>query len=81
MPPPDDRSEPRITFSRNCRSGLLREGEVCNCRRCRQERNEPVTAESEAQAARESGKARERLEQQTQAFLAARRPPESRSQP
>lgn len=37
-----------VTFSPNCRSGLLT---VCDCKRCRTSRGEPVTAETEAKAA------------------------------
>lgn len=41
----------KITFSKNCRSGLLPK-DTCQCWRCRQERGEPVTEESEQIAAR-----------------------------
>lgn len=39
-----------FTFSANCRKGVLPDmeaGRQCQCRRCRQERGEPVTEESE----------------------------------
>lgn len=41
----------KVTFSKNCRSGLLA---VCQCWRCRKSRNEPVTEESEKLAAEQA---------------------------
>lgn len=54
----------KVTFSRNCRTGLLQEGEVCNCWRCRKERGEEVTDETEARAERESNESRAREREQ-----------------
>lgn len=41
-----------VTFSMHCASGLI--GDMCQCHRCRRGRGEPVTDETEAQAAREA---------------------------
>jgi hypothetical protein len=40
----------QITFSRYCCSGLI--GEDCECSRCRKQRGEAVTCESQALAAK-----------------------------
>lgn len=45
-----------VTFSVNCRSGLLPAGK-CQCWRCRDARGQEVTAATERQAAREAAQA------------------------
>lgn len=47
----------KMTFSVNCCSGLI--GERCQCWRCRKDRGEPVTEETEAEAERLSKEAQE----------------------
>ncbi len=50
----------RVTFSINCHSGLesmLGPGHQCGCWRCREERSEEWTEETEAQAAVDSEEA------------------------
>lgn len=49
-----------ISFSKNCCTGLLEKDERCECWRCRKERNEPVTENSEKLAEQISKKAKER---------------------
>ena len=55
-----------FTFSKNCASGLL---ERCECWRCRHQRSEPVTEETEALAAKQSEEAKEAFHQRTLEFL------------
>lgn len=44
----------KITFSRNCSSGILPTGERCECWRCRRERGEPLDVEIEQLAETQS---------------------------
>lgn len=45
-----EESGAKVTFSVNCRSGII--GSRCQCWRCRKERGQEVTPETEALAAR-----------------------------
>jgi len=56
-----------FSFSSNCISGLVEEGK-CNCWRCRKARKEPVSDETNAQAAREAVEARAKFAQQQEAL-------------
>lgn len=50
----------KITFSRHCHSGIagyLSPDHHCGCRRCRTDRGEPWSEETEAQAALDSAEA------------------------
>lgn len=52
----------KITFSRNCSSGILPPGERCECWRCRRERGEPLDIEIEQIAEAQSDERRRRRE-------------------
>lgn len=54
----------RYTFSQHCHSGIanfVEPGHVCGCQRCRKERGEEWTEETEAQAAKDSALASKRF--------------------
>ena len=58
----------KVTFSRNCCSGLV--GEKCQCWRCREHRQEPVTPDTEAEAERISKAAQSAMRARICAALA-----------
>jgi hypothetical protein len=61
-----EKTKVKFTFSKNCCSGIvhiLGEDMRCQCRRCRQERGEPVTEETEQQAAALSAEARAKYQE------------------
>lgn len=60
----------RLTFSINCRSGLLPSG-TCQCWRCKGERGEEATAESEVVAALRAVEADARFRVQMRDLIAA----------
>ena len=54
----------RYTFSIHCHSGIanfVEQGHLCGCHRCRKERGEEWTEETEAQAAADSAIAKQRF--------------------
>lgn len=68
------KSGAKVTFSKNCASGLLG-GNRCNCWRCRKTRGEPVTEETEALAANESAEAQQKQREEIREFLKRQREP------